>query len=263
MFRLSLRKKMPCDRLLIRLLSLSVLLLSTSCAQIRWLPPNAGATADLSVTVTASQIPGTYTIAGSANLPDQTEMTIAAVRYLYLGVPVGVAAQYGASEQLNPNPTYSVLAYQTVQVNQGKWQTDLNLWQVAPNGSFQESWQLEQPRLKLALQPDANVIFLATLAPIEQLAQLEQQLNRQGLKLESGIVRTTAEGQRYAQVNQLMSIALPTGTTAPPSLPTLEADNFGWGKRYIIPFEPQNPTRPQLPAQRQTNAPSAPNEFLR
>ncbi|NJR66212.1 MAG: hypothetical protein HC772_14235 [Leptolyngbyaceae cyanobacterium CRU_2_3] len=237
---------------LINLCVLLFLVLSVGCTQLRF--PGQLSDVLLNVHVTASEVSGTYTIAGETNLPQNTPLTVAAVRYL--SVDNSTAAQF------NPVPTYSILAYQTVKVVDGKWQTQLNLWQVAPNGKYQETWQLEQARLGIiSFKPSKDVIFLATLTPVEKLSRLEQKLARQGMRLASGTVRSTPEGQRYAQANQTLAIALPRGETTPPQ-PQLDQVNYGWGYRYLIPKEPQNPYNLEFPGDRQTTAPPRPEEFL-
>lgn len=208
---------------------------------------------ELDMRVATTDTPGVYSVIGRANLPENTEIAVAAVRYLH--------PDDRAAAQLNPNPTYSVLAYQPVKVEQGKWQIDLNLWQVARDGRYQEAWQLEQPKLNLSLKPDETVIFLATLTPAAELSELEQQLAKRGIRLPRGSVFSTSEGFRYAQVHHAMAVSLPTGrTTPPPERP--EDRNGGWGDRYIIPQEPQNPTNLEFPENRTTNAPASLDEFL-
>lgn len=197
--------------------------------------------------------PGSYQIAGQTDLPDRTQLTIAALRYLY---PVA------ANKKLNANPTYTILDYQSAVVESGKWQTRLNLWQVAADGTFQENWQMEQQGLATRFNPQSEVVFLVSLAPIEQLSTLQQQLATQGQQLHHGLLRSSSTGERYAQSQQTLDIALPTGNTlAPP--PQLEAENFGWGRRYLLPQEPQNPTKLEQPSDRLTTAPARPEEFLR
>ena len=200
---------------------------------------------------------GLYGISGETSLPQGTQLTVVAVRYLTIDASVDADAA-----QFNPTPTYSILAYQPVKVAKGKWQTQLNLWQVAADGRYQESWQLEQARLGLALKPSENIVFLATLTPVDNLSALERQLAGLGQRLASGAVRSTPEGQRYAQVNQSLALALPTGSTTPPG-PQANEVNYGWGDRYLIPQEPQNPYDLEFPRERQTNAPPLPGEFLR
>lgn len=201
--------------------------------------------------VVRSNTPGQYTIAGQAELPDRTPLTIIAVRYLHLD----------QQPEKNTNPTYSILAYQTTLVMNGQWQTNLNLWQVASNGQYQESWQREQQHLNLNLKPDEAVAFLATLAPVDSLPKIEQMLANQGLQLPKQQLRTTLEGDRFAQLNQTLEVALPVGETTP-AIPALDDRNDGWGERYLIPKEPQNPTRLTRPENRQTNAPPRTVEFL-
>ncbi|MBC7970637.1 MAG: hypothetical protein H7Z11_11035 [Verrucomicrobia bacterium] len=231
-----------------------VLLLGTGCS--RLLQPQPLKDINLQFAVDDT-LPGVYTIAGNTNLPEKTQIMVAAIRYLYPAKP--------ASKNFNPNPTYAVLAYQPAEVNRGKWQTTLNLWETGADGRFQESWQLDQAKLKLALDPSDKVVFLATLAPVDgsdQLQQLENQLAKQKIQLSRKLVHGTADGQQYIQVNQTMAIALPTGNTTPPSIRP-EDINGGWGNRFLIPPEPQNPITLERPKERRTNAPATAEEFLR
>lgn len=265
-----LKKLNPPHRFLIPASSLAILLttlLTTSCSRLKQLQSGhvsleplrlerltSRSDVDFSLQVSPSDQPGSFKVSGKTSLPDRTAMVVLAVRYLNPAEPASIA--------LNPEPTYSILAYQPVEVRQGGWQTQLDLWQVAPNGQYQEAWQLEQPHLGVTFDPTNDVVFLATLTPVNELRKLEQQLARRRLQLASQIIQSTSDGQRYAQVYQALAIDLPTGKTAPPP-PRPEEDNYGWGDRYIIPKEPQNPTNLQLPEQRQTNAPPRIEEFLR
>lgn len=198
--------------------------------------------------------PGTYEIAGKTNLPDRTQLTVAALRYLY---PVAAAAR-----KLNDNPTYTILDYQSVTVEQGAWQTQLNLWQVDADKTFKENWQIDQQGLAMRFNPGDEVVFLVTLTPIDQLLDLKQPLSTKGQTFQSSRIRTTPEGELYAQSQQTLTIELPTGKSTSAS-PQLQAENFGWGRRYLIPQEPQNPTQLEQPNDRQTDSPARPEEFLR
>lgn len=230
---------------------LALLPVLTGCGQFRW--SNQGLDIAWEMRVTPGEKPGEYAIAGQAELPDRTALTVVALRYLHGD---------NTSAALNPNPTYSILAYSPTRVVDGQWQTRLNLWQVAPDGRYQEAWQLEQQRLNLALTPDEDVIFLATLAPIEALPKLELALSKEGLRLPQRSLRSTPDGERFAQVNQTLEVSLPVGETAP-SIPALDDRNDGWGERYLIPKEPPNPIRLEMPETRQTDAPPRAAEFLR
>ncbi|MEB3294764.1 MAG: hypothetical protein VKJ24_16535 [Synechococcales bacterium] len=208
----------------------------------------------LTLQVTPGQQPGVFNLTGKTDLPDRTELTVIAVRYLLPQEP--------GSRQLNAAPTYAILAYQSVAIAQGQWQTQLNLWQVAPDHRFQESWQLAEARLIPQLKPDPTVQFIVTVAPIDQLESLESLLRERGQKFAQGVLRGTSDGERYAQTHQALTLPLPTGQSAIAPSPRPEADNDGWGKRYIIPKEPPNPTQLEAPQERRTNAPARVEEFL-
>ncbi len=213
--------------------------------------------ATLQFQVTSANKPGAYTITGNTNLPDKGQIKIAAIRYLH---PTSQA-----SRDLNPKPTYAILAYQVAEVNQGKWQTNLDLWKIASTGSYQESWQLDQSKLKISLQPDSEVVFLATYTIDSQannILKLDQQPREKGKTLENGILLTLVDNQRYVQSTQKLAIALPTGKTIPP--PVLPEDiNGGWGDRYLMPDEPPNSIKLQFPTDRKTNSLPLPEEFMK
>ncbi len=226
---------------------------SLKAGQLPSLIPDLSTKADFQLGVTPAERSGVYTVAGTTNLPDKSRIGVAAVRYLQVGK--------AETENFKPHQTYSILAYQDVEVNKGKWQAALNLWKVAPNGQFKEAWQLEQSKLGISFKPESEVLFLATVAPTDSLSELEQQLQKQDIKLVSNIVRNTVEGERYVQASQILTVALPIGqTTAPPKRP--EDLNGGWGPRYLLIDEPPNTNKFEQPNKRRTNAPMAPAEYL-
>ncbi|NJP10953.1 MAG: hypothetical protein HC866_16955 [Leptolyngbyaceae cyanobacterium RU_5_1] len=211
--------------------------------------------ANLTIAVTESA-DGVYEIIGKTDMPEGSEVAVAAVRYLNPGDR--------SAQDPDPKLTYSILDYKLLQVEKGKWQTTLKLWQAAADGRFQEVWQQDQTQLGLSLKPEKEVVFLATLAPpgqVDQLQNLEQQLAKHKLKLDNGLIRTTANGQQYVQVGQTRKIPLPTGNTTPPTLGSEEI-NGGWGNRFLLPLEPQNPYKLKRPETRKTNAPAKPEDFL-
>lgn len=235
----------------------ALLLLVSGCSQTVQSPTEKRlSTTDLDIKVTASTTPGAYSVSGSTDLPDQSQIRVAAIRYLH--------PDKQASRDLNPKPTYSILAYQTTRVNQGKWQAALNLWQVAADGRFQEAWQIDKPQLNLDLKPDKEVVFLAINGVDIQpavLQKIDQQLRKQGKTLENGVILNTVDSQRYLQAGQTIAIALPTGKTDPPPVKP-EDINGGWGNRFLMPEEAQNPIRLEFPEKRRTDAPPSPKEFL-
>ncbi|NJL21296.1 MAG: hypothetical protein HC895_11495 [Leptolyngbyaceae cyanobacterium SM1_3_5] len=86
-------------------------LLLSSCDRLRFVQQQAEARFTIRV---SGSTPGIYAVDGTANLPDGTKINVIALRYLEPG--------NAASAKLNPNPTYSILAYQSIEVSQGEWQ---------------------------------------------------------------------------------------------------------------------------------------------
>ncbi len=207
---------------------------------------------------------GVYNVVGSSNLPESSKITVAAVRYLR---PVSGQAEVLPNSDMNTNR--SILARQIVEVKQGQWEAALNLWQVSPNGSFQEVWQVNPAQIRLF--PEGDVKFVAIFDPASQWEQSDNQNsqklnseNQQLEKLESKLIRFTNEGEKYLQVSQTLTIPLPTGKTIPPRLQP-EDLNGGWGNRYQIPPQSIVSKTTLLPPgkNRQTNASVTPPEFLR
>ncbi|MBD2354582.1 hypothetical protein H6G41_08055 [Tolypothrix sp. FACHB-123] len=202
-----------------------------------------------------------YKITGSTNLPESSRISVAAVRYLR-----PTSGQPGVLLNSNTSSKISILARQIVEVKQGKWEADLNLWQVAPDGRFEEVWQANQTQMKLT--PESGVTFIATFNPGAQWEKSDNRKLEEKLQLnqdlEGKLVRFTNEGEKYAQASQTLLIPLPTGKTTPPRL-LPEDINGGWGNRYqILPESKITRTTSIAPTKsRQTNASLLPSEFLR
>ena len=229
---------------------LFVLTVCAGCAEFRL--PGQSVEISLDMQIKPANSTGVYEVSGNADLPDQTKIAVAAVRYLYSE----------PTEATDVNPTYSVLDYQETEIKNKQWQTQMNLWQVAKNGSYLEAWQLAQPKIELTVTPDPEIIFLATLNPGEQLSRLEQQLVQRSLRFPKEMVRSTSEGDWYVQVSQSIPVTLPNDKTAPP-LQKAEENNDGWGDRYVLVPEPPNPIQLDRPINRRTNAPYSAAELLR
>lgn len=198
---------------------------------------------------------GLYSVTGETNLPDRSQITVAAIRYF---LP---ANQLVVSSDTKIN--YSILDRQLVRVEKGKWQATLNLWQVAPDGSFREPWQLALSQIPTSFEPAPDVSFIATFEPDGQLATSQDQ-KVQIPELKGSLVRFTNEGQPYVKSSQTLRIPLPTGRKTPPR--QREEDlNGGWGNRYEIKPQPPLPKtiRPPSIKTEQTNAPISPSEFTR
>lgn len=219
----------------------------TSCAKISLSQALPEATLELQV---KPEGPGIFAIAGQTNLPNNTQMRVMAVRQLQPSQPVAEA-----------QPTYAILAYNQVKVEQGQWQTKLNLWEVAPDGSYREPWQLETARLNLAVTPESQVKFVVTLAPQGVLASLADQLKAGGVRLPQSLLRTTPEGEQFLQAEQSLAVNLPQGKTIPP-VQRPEDLNDGWGERYLLVEEPPLPYTLKPENERKTDAPASTEEYL-
>jgi hypothetical protein len=179
---------------------ISLLILCTGCAQIPFLSSSQQATATLSMQVESTGEAGVYKISGQTNLPEQTQITVQAIRALQIP---------GRDSQVASERSYSILARTQVNVEQGKWQTSLNLLQPSKNGAL-ETWQQSNQSLALKLQPDSQVRFLALTDPTQ--SSLSVQSQAQGNQATS--VQFTADGRSYLQTEQLMSIEPPTAKVA-------------------------------------------------
>lgn len=209
---------------------------------------------DLKLNVQSAGRPGLYGVSGSTSLPDKSQITVAAIRYLRPSSEQSIAP--------DPKTTYSILDRQLVRVDQGKWQATLNLWQAGPDGRLQEAWQLEQSQGESFLEPAPEVSFVAIFDPAGQLPTSEQQQTSVP-ELTGTLVRFTNEGEPYLQASQTLPIGLPTGRK-PPTGPKPEDINYGWGNRDEIKPEPRiNSVPTQNFKTRQIDAPRSPSQFFR
>ncbi|NJL39511.1 MAG: hypothetical protein HC840_16365 [Leptolyngbyaceae cyanobacterium RM2_2_4] len=229
---------------------LLVVLSSTGCAQTtKWFSRSSELVAPQLEVVQISPFgqPGGYKITGRTSLPDQTQVTVSAIRYL----------QTSGQSISNPDSSYSVLARQFAPVEQGTWEANLTLWQVAPDGRFQEVWQLNQGSLGIQVEPDPNVTFLVTLDPANQSATLQDQLESQGEASTGSLVQFNADGELYLQASKTMMVALPTGGTTPPTDQTNDAVSSTPSSSGVTSASPPalSPT--------QTDTPIPSNAFIR
>ncbi len=195
--------------------------------------------------VQQSGSPGSYSVAGITNLPNSSRITIAAVRYLRLPL----------SQSSPENITYTILARQGAEVNQGKWQTTLNLWQASPDGTHQEAWQGIPPS-QLAVNPVNNVKFIATF---DAASQLQQKTVQPLPTLKGDLVRFAEDGEAYVQVSQSLDLKLPSLKTTP--LQILQIDNSPNSSKELEQINLSQPTEPVKAGA--TNAVISPSEILR
>jgi hypothetical protein len=161
--------------------------------------------------IESSSSSGEYAVAGSTNLPESSQVTVTAVRYLHQN-----NESVNASVESEENINRTILARQIVEVKQGQWQANLNLWQVDVDGNYQEVWQSNEAQIKL--QPRAGVSFIATYEPLSQWRQFKKEKLKEKKvelgQLDGKLVRFTKEGEEYVQASQTIAIALPKAKTS-------------------------------------------------
>ncbi|MEO1070042.1 MAG: hypothetical protein AAFW95_13135 [Cyanobacteria bacterium J06638_6] len=198
---------------------------------------------------------GEFNLSGTTNLPDNTQLTAVALRYLES--ETSIVSARSADDVL-----YSVLDYQPVTVANGQWTTQLNLWQVAADGRYQEPWQAQAEALNLAAQPKDTVQFAITLAPSHFGKAMGDVLAQVGRPRVAGILRLTTSGEPFLWADRSLPVGLPQGQTTPPD-ELLTRTNGGWGKRYLLVPEPLLPYTLTPEDERQTTAPATLDEWLR
>lgn len=241
--------------LLVRVLSaVLVVVLASGCDRL----PVIGRGGENPIALTIEQIaetgqPGAFTLSGTATLPNQTPLTVSAVRRL-------------STEANDPSsgsaPLFSVLDRKSAVVQDGRWQAQLELWEVSPEGFYQESWQQADKGLGLS-QASAGVEFRATLEPMD--------LSRTKVKNRSAILdqatnpllNFTPGGQPYLKVSESRVVALPSSSVmASTGIPT--ANRSGWQGRSLTDNPANSLTEQQpLPFQESDNLPLPDTNLLR
>jgi hypothetical protein len=240
------------QRIMARVSYLAILsLLNAGCSPWPTAPWQQNPPVELTMQAQSANQPGTYTLSGTTNLPDQSRILVQGIRDLRLP---------GQSSVDNTPNSYAILERQIVEVKQGKWHATLKLWQVAPDGTYQESWQLSAPPLATAPRPSSSVTFLALFDPATQPEPLKPKLRNVAKGLAGQSVRFTPEGEWYLEAKQTVMASLPSGqTSAPITLPVspspIDADPApAQTSRQSAP--------PPLPQQSQSTAPLSPAEQL-
>ncbi len=231
------------SRFRLALISLTLLGTGVGCL------PSQSSKTELTMQVRSSGQPGVYTIVGTTNLPNQTRMTIQAVRSLR---PVST------SRLTNQEQTYAILARQPIEVIDGKWETTLSLLKPGINGQSLENWQTHNAQLGLNLQPDDQVAFQAVTDPINRSLNVEQQSGNT-TPGESLIVRFTADGKSYLQSEQALSIAPPAQTSKTSSAMNQMLGTPATVTVQVVSKQIKEPSK----GKKQLNAPLAPAETLR
>ena len=178
-------------------LTLGLVLCCVGCAPAKTLKP------ELTLQVQPMSQSGRYAVSGQTTLPNQSRITVQAVRPLK---PLPTA------RLTNQQPLYAILDRQQVEVTDGKWQANLNLWGET-TGPAQELWQIKNSQLGLALRPETDVTFLAVSDALN--GPLDIKTNKDtNQPLENAVLQFSRDGSAYLQAKQITTISPPVSQTA-------------------------------------------------
>jgi hypothetical protein len=161
----------------------------------------SGGVNKLLLTVDPGDRPGTYALSGTTDLPEGTELMVQAVRQL---TPTGQALP-----EDNPNEHYAILDRDRVQVANGSWSAELQIWQGENGGTPAESWQLQLPQSDRSFTPSNEVLFTVAMPPTGDEQALEAQWQKSKLTPGDGVVSFTPDGEWFLQAQDSRNIAPP------------------------------------------------------
>ena len=199
--------------------------------------------------------PGIYTVSGNTTLPEQTQVTVAAVRLL---------GDFQSTSNENAEPAYEILDRQFAMVEQGNWQANLNLWRVDSDGNFREAWQITQQHLETQFEPSSEVTFTATFDPAQQPPNFQQQIEEESNLARANLAQYNSDGELYLQTSRTLTIALPIGNTAPPEASSTLVKVIGrQAESQVADTALPSSASDSATAQSRSDAPLSPGEFLR
>ncbi|HIK45593.1 MAG TPA: hypothetical protein IGR64_12025 [Leptolyngbyaceae cyanobacterium M65_K2018_010] len=174
--------------------------------------------------VSESDGPGQFLLAGKANLPEQTPLTVSAIRQLILP----------SDNRSNDNDLrYGILDRKTTLVRDARWQVKLSLWEVNSEGYYQENWQQGKGSIATAFQPSPRVDFFLTVEP-QDFAQVAPKLRSQRLESQvKDLRRFTPEGEPYLSTGTALAIPLPQNIKSS-ALETVQKSVGTWEGRATL-----------------------------
>ncbi|NEQ97308.1 MAG: hypothetical protein F6K30_11380, partial [Cyanothece sp. SIO2G6] len=137
---------------------------------------------------------GRYRVTGNTTLPDQTEITVSAIRTLE-AIADGTSA-------------YSILDRQIAVVTNGTWETQLNLWRVGLDGQFQEPWQINEELTQVTFEHQGEVTFAAVLEQ-KDAGQFRRIVENQDTPELRRIEQYNDDGELYLRTTKMRALALP------------------------------------------------------
>jgi hypothetical protein len=212
-------------------------LLLVSCSQVQPLNP------EFTIQVQPTGATGTYTVSGQTNLPKSSPITITvqAIRKL---------RPLGNTRLTNREPLYAVVAKERVETQDGQWQTTLKLQQPNGTGTPLESWQVNQNQVPLEVEPEAQISFVATTAPLDRSIRFID-LTEPGAQGTNNSVLQTTNGNNYLKTEKAINLA-------PPSLNRSLARS---ADRTVVQLRAT--AGPSAVTSKQTTAPLTSQEFVR
>lgn len=154
----------------------------------------------LLITVESGNRPGVYQLSGTTDLPEETELTVQAVRGL---TPNGQMLPEDSVEE-----HYAILDRDRVLVRDGSWAVELQLWENQ-GGESAESWQIRLPQSDRSFTPDNNVRFTVSMPPTGDERALEAQWQKSKKTPSDGVVSFTPDGDWFLQAEEVVAITPP------------------------------------------------------
>lgn len=199
--------------------------------------------------------PGVYSVSGNTTLPEQSQITIAAIRLL---------DDEQSTVNASHETTYEILDRKFTTVEQGQWNSNLNLWRISSDGNFQEAWQITQQRLATNFEPSPEVTFSATFDPVQQSIDFQKAIEEGNNLARPSLAQYNSDGELYLQTSRTLTIVLPTGSTAPPETPSAFVKVINrQAESQVAATSSSDIVSNSSAAQSRSDAPLSPRNFLR
>lgn len=239
-----------------------VIISNTACSQMlgKFITPFHGDSTSTILTidqVRESDGLGQFTLSGKADFPEQTQITISAIRRLTFP---------SNDKTSNADRFYSILDRKTTLVKDGYWKAKLSLWEVNSEGYYQENWQANEayPSDKISSNPTVN--FLLTIEPKNFIDYTTNSNNSNFRKLDdqsNDLIRFTPEGESYLSVSKDLVIPLPQKVKAP-RVESAQTPDTGWQKRTLLDPTKSSIEKPsQLPFLNEDNLPLTSDNLMK
>jgi hypothetical protein len=198
--------------------------------------------------------PGQFILSGTATLPDQTPLTVSAVRR--------INPQHN-DRSLDGESQFAILDRTSAMVREGRWQAQISLWEISPEGYYQENWQLTNSNGSDPGLANLAVDFWATLEPRDLAQSKLKDRSEVSDSTLNPLLNFTPNGEPYLKVIEPKVVALPSARAAVPvSLP--EQERTTWQGRLILENPDSRLTeQPPLPFKNNDNLPLPAENLLR